>query len=136
MLITFTNDLDPDQARHSVGPDLDPNHLTLIVFLIEFFENVHFKRKSTDDNKSLKKYPTCKELITPIRPINGRPLEDVLVGDDKLEVLPELCYLGDMLSDGVGCKLVMWCKCAWGKFCFSTNAICHCSPEDGFTQYV
>ena len=29
MLITFANSLDPDQDRHSVGPDLDPNCLTL-----------------------------------------------------------------------------------------------------------
>ena len=29
LLITFTNSLDPDQARQDVGPDLDPNCLTL-----------------------------------------------------------------------------------------------------------
>ena len=28
LLITFANSLDPDQARHNVGPDLDPNCLT------------------------------------------------------------------------------------------------------------
>ena len=38
LLITFANSLDPDQDRHSVGPDLDPDHLTLIVFLREFYE--------------------------------------------------------------------------------------------------
>ena len=27
--ITFANGLDPDQDRHNVGPDLDPNRLTL-----------------------------------------------------------------------------------------------------------
>ena len=27
LLITFANNLDPDQDRHSVGPDLDPNSL-------------------------------------------------------------------------------------------------------------
>ena len=27
-LITFANSLDPDQDRHYVGPDLDPNRLT------------------------------------------------------------------------------------------------------------
>ena len=27
--VTFANSLDPDQARHIVGPDLDPNCLTL-----------------------------------------------------------------------------------------------------------
>ena len=38
--MTFANSLDPDQDRHSVGPDLDPNRLTiraLKVFLNDFF---------------------------------------------------------------------------------------------------
>ena len=30
LLITFANSLDPDQARHNVGPDMDPNCLTHI----------------------------------------------------------------------------------------------------------
>ena len=30
-LITFANSLDPDQDRQKVGPDLDPNRLTLSV---------------------------------------------------------------------------------------------------------
>ena len=29
LLITFANSLDPDQAKQNVGPDLDPNRLTL-----------------------------------------------------------------------------------------------------------
>ena len=29
LLITFANSLNPDQDRHNVGPDLDPNRLTL-----------------------------------------------------------------------------------------------------------
>ena len=29
LLITCANSLEPDQDRHKVGPDLDPNHLTL-----------------------------------------------------------------------------------------------------------
>ena len=29
LLITFANSLDPDQNQQSVGPDLDPNPLTL-----------------------------------------------------------------------------------------------------------
>ena len=29
LLITFANSLDPDQDRQNVGPDLDPNALTL-----------------------------------------------------------------------------------------------------------
>ena len=29
LLITFANGLDPDQDHPNVGPDMDPNHLTL-----------------------------------------------------------------------------------------------------------
>ena len=29
LLITFANSLYPDQNRQNIGPDLDPNHLTL-----------------------------------------------------------------------------------------------------------
>ena len=38
--------------------------------------------------------------------------------NEKLEVVPEFCYLGDMLSAGGGCELaaITRCKCAWGKF--------------------
>ena len=36
-LITFAKGLEPDQARQSVGPDLDPNCLTLMVFLKRMF---------------------------------------------------------------------------------------------------
>ena len=43
---------------------------------------------------------------------------EVEVGNEKLEVVPEFCYLGDMLSAGGGCELaaITRCKCAWGKF--------------------
>ena len=48
LLITFVNSLDPDQDWHSVGFDLDPNDFdTLIEFLKEFFENVHFENSQT-----------------------------------------------------------------------------------------
>ena len=34
------------------------------MFLKDLFENVNFeKKKSADDNKSMKNYPACKELI-------------------------------------------------------------------------
>ena len=47
-----TNSLDPDQARQNVGPDLDPNCLTLMVFLKEFIEKDDFEN-----------YPGCKSLL-------------------------------------------------------------------------
>ena len=56
LLLTFANSLDPDQHWRSVGPELNPNSLTLTVNLKDFFE------KSADENKSMKNYPACKEL--------------------------------------------------------------------------
>ena len=49
---------------------------------------------------------------------SGRLVKKVMIGDEKLEVVPEFCYLGDMLSAGVGCELasITRCKCAWAKF--------------------
>ena len=52
------------------------------------------------------------------QPIDGRTVKEVKVDDEKLEAVPEFCYLGYMLSAGGGCELaaVTRCKCAWGKF--------------------
>ena len=44
-MITFANSLDPDQARQNIGPDLDLNCLTLMVFLKEFFEKFTLKNQ-------------------------------------------------------------------------------------------
>ena len=56
----FANSLDPDYDRLNVHPDLDPNCLTRIVFLKEYFEKVDFE-KSADD-KSTKNYQAFKDL--------------------------------------------------------------------------
>ena len=60
-LITFANSLDPDQAQQNVGPDLDPDYLTLDVIPKRFFWKVNFqkkkkkkKSKSTEDKKACK----------------------------------------------------------------------------------
>ena len=46
LLITFANSLDLDQARQNVGPDLDPNCLTLWWYSRKiFFKNVNLKKK-------------------------------------------------------------------------------------------
>ena len=52
------------------------------------------------------------------RATDEREVSEVEVGNEKLEVVPEFCYLGDMLSAGGGCELaaITRCKCAWGKF--------------------
>ena len=42
LLITFANSLDLDQARQNVRPDLDPNCLTLMVFLKYFLKKLIF----------------------------------------------------------------------------------------------
>ena len=41
-----------------------------------------------------------------------------MIGDEKLEVVPEFYYLGNMLSASDGCELAStaYCKCAWAKF--------------------
>ena len=51
-------------------------------------------------------------------PIDGRPQSEVQVGPDKLEVVSSFCYLGDMLSAGGGCEIVVTTrvKTAWRKF--------------------
>ena len=57
LLITFANSLDPDQARRNVGPDLDPNCLTLWWYSLKdffFFVKINLKKKSTDEKKNAK----------------------------------------------------------------------------------
>ena len=56
--ITSANRLDPDQDRQNVGPDLDPNSLTLIVFLEEFFKKVDFEKsqQTTKNHKKITQY--------------------------------------------------------------------------------
>ena len=52
------------------------------------------------------------------RAIYERQSLEVEVGNENLEVVPEICYLGDMLSAGGGCELatITRCKCAWGRY--------------------
>ena len=51
-------------------------------------------------------------------PIDGRPQNKVQVGPDKLEVVASFCYLGDKLSAGGSCEIVVTTrvKTAWKKF--------------------
>ena len=53
-----------------------------------------------------------------VRPMDGRPIKEVNVGDSVLEAVDRFCYLGDMLSAAGGCDAaaIARCKCAWGKF--------------------
>ena len=55
LLITLANSLDPDQA-YFVGPDLDPNCLTLCwSYCKKFLKELILKKKSADDKKIMKK---------------------------------------------------------------------------------
>ena len=36
-----------------------------------------------------------------------------MIGDEKLEDVPEFCYPGDMLSAGGGCELGSITRCKW-----------------------
>ena len=51
-------------------------------------------------------------------PIDRRIVKELIVDDEKLDAVLKFCYLGDMLSVGIGCELatITHCKCAWGKF--------------------
>ena len=48
------------------------------------------------------------------RAIDEKQSLEVGVGNQKLEVVPEFCYLGDMLSAGGGCELAA--ITGWGNF--------------------
>ena len=53
LTITFTNCLEPDQARQNVGPDLDPNCLTLSWYFWKMLlkKKVNFKTKNQQTTK-------------------------------------------------------------------------------------
>ena len=48
----YAKGLYTDQLGHNVWPDLDPNHLTLIVLLKDFFENFNFEKSQQTAKKS------------------------------------------------------------------------------------
>ena len=62
LLIIFANSLDPDQARQNVGPDLDPNCLTLWWYSWKIFWKEFIFKKNPQTTKKHAKLPACKEL--------------------------------------------------------------------------
>ena len=52
--VALANSLEPDQDRYNVGPDLDPNCLTLIVFMKEFLEKVNYEKNQQTTTKARK----------------------------------------------------------------------------------
>ena len=71
MLMKFSNSWDPDQARCSVRPDLDPSYLTLIFFLKEDIEKSNVEeypqktKNSTHYAKSKKSLKIFKDRQAP-----------------------------------------------------------------------
>ena len=59
LLITFANSLDPDQARQNVRPDLDPNYLTLMVFLKIFLKKLILQNKNPQTTTKKKHAKLC-----------------------------------------------------------------------------
>ena len=55
-------------------------------------------------------YLRVSSRVPDVLGLPGQPLE-VEVGNKKLEVVPEFCYLGDMLSAGGGCELAAITRC-------------------------
>ena len=53
----------------------------------------------------------CAQCLGTAWAIDEREVSEVEVGNDKLEVVPEFCFLGDMLSAGGGCKLAVITCC-------------------------
>ena len=60
----------------------------------------------------------CAHCLGTARPVDWKLEKEVMIRDEKLEVVPEFCYLGDMLSAGGRCELasIKRCECAWAKF--------------------
>ena len=76
----------------------------------------------------------CARCLGTARAIDERDVSEVEVGNEKLEVVPEFCYLGDMLSAGGGCEVAAsWLRShaanvhgakSTNCFPFSPTAIC------------
>ena len=93
LLITFADSLSPDQAQQNVGPDLDPNCLTLWWYSWEiFFEKVNFEKKSTDDKKGMQSYPACKELRVKTFFSENGAFEFDILQDLSLRKLSHTCH--------------------------------------------
>ena len=53
----------------------------------------------------------CARCLGTAQAIDEREVSEVEVGNKKLEVVPEFCYLGDMLSAGGGCRRWLQAGC-------------------------
>ena len=62
---------------------------------------------------ALKEDPKCRcsRCQGTDRQIDGRPIIELQMGKDKLDVVPEFCYLGDMTWASAGCDLTVIARC-------------------------
>ena len=68
---------------------------------------------------------SCAGCLGKVRPIDGRLVKEVLVDKEKVEAVPEFCYLRDMLSAGGGCELAA-VTASFANYSLTTPiAICH-----------
>ena len=60
----------------------------------------------------------CPRCMDQARPIDGRPVTQVVIDGSQLDVEASFCYLDDTLCAGGGCELAIITRCciAWGKF--------------------
>ena len=63
-LVTFANSLEPDQAQHFVGPNLDPNCLTLYSdgILEEIFQKKLIWKKNQQTTIKHAKFRNCQRV--------------------------------------------------------------------------
>ena len=61
----------------------------------------------------------CARCLGTARPVDGRLVKEVMIGNEKFEVVPKFCYLGMLSADGE-CELASKarCKCVWAKSSF------------------
>ena len=62
LLTTFANNLDLDQAKQNVEPDLDPNHLTYLYSQKNFLKMLILKKVSRQRNKKHEKLPSMQRV--------------------------------------------------------------------------
>ena len=60
----------------------------------------------------------CHRCLGLASPIDGRPVEHVSLGDQKLDVVESFVYLGDGIALNGGCEIsiIARIRSAWGKF--------------------
>ena len=79
--------------------------------------SVHKKCSGTKGRLAIPDF-NCNKCLGLARPIDGRTVEHVSLGDQKLEVVESFVYLGDGISPNGGCEVstIARIRSAWGKF--------------------